>query len=61
MTFGVAYILMLLAMSYNGYIIISILLGIGVGHYLLDKPVVSSDCEVESKRGGDEGLMTCCG
>lgn len=35
-TFGVAYIIMLLAMYFNGYIIISIFLGAGLGKFLCD-------------------------
>lgn len=35
-TFGLAYIIMLLAMYFNGYIIISIILGTGIGKFLLD-------------------------
>ncbi|KAI1774344.1 copper transport protein ctr4 [Hypoxylon cercidicola] len=34
--FGVAYILMLIAMAFNGYIIISIIIGAGVGKFLTD-------------------------
>ena len=35
-TLGVAYIIMLLAMSYNGYIIICIIIGGGLGKFLCD-------------------------
>ncbi|KAM7192752.1 putative high affinity copper protein [Rhypophila sp. PSN 637] len=35
-TFGLAYIVMLLAMYYNGYIIICILIGAGLGKFLCD-------------------------
>jgi copper transporter 1 len=35
-TFGVAYIVMLLAMYFNGYIIISIILGAFLGKFLCD-------------------------
>lgn len=35
-TFGVAYIIMLLAMYYNGYIIICIVVGSGIGKFLCD-------------------------
>ncbi|KAH6681033.1 Ctr copper transporter family-domain-containing protein [Plectosphaerella plurivora] len=34
--FGVAYIVMLIAMSFNGYIIISIIIGAGLGKFLTD-------------------------
>lgn len=36
MTFGVAYIIMLLAMYFNGFVIISIILGAGLGKFLCD-------------------------
>lgn len=39
-TLGVAYIVMLLAMHYNGYIIISIILGAIIGKFLCDWMVV---------------------
>lgn len=35
-TFGVAYIIMLLAMYYNGYFIISIFIGAGLGKFVCD-------------------------
>lgn len=41
--FGIAYLLMLLAMYYNGYVIISILLGTGLGKYLCDWIEISED------------------
>ena len=34
--FGLAYLVMLLAMYYNGYIIVSIILGAGLGKFLCD-------------------------
>ncbi|CAO1636166.1 unnamed protein product [Parajaminaea phylloscopi] len=39
-TFGLAYILMLIAMSFNGYIIICIIIGAGLGKFLCDWMVV---------------------
>ncbi|PWN49691.1 Ctr-domain-containing protein [Violaceomyces palustris] len=39
-TFGVAYIIMLLAMYFNGYIIISIIIGSGIGKFLCDWSLV---------------------
>lgn len=33
---GIAYILMLLAMSFNGYIIFSIIIGTGIGKFFCD-------------------------
>jgi len=51
---------MLLAMSYNGYILISIVLGVGLGFYLCDRPV--GDCLEEKKMSrDDDGMMACCG
>ena len=38
--FGLAYIIMLLAMYYNGYVIISIIIGAGIGKFLCDWMVV---------------------
>lgn len=38
--FGLAYIVMLLAMYYNGYIIFSIIIGSGIGKFLCDWLVV---------------------
>ncbi|SPO46771.1 related to copper transport protein [Moesziomyces antarcticus] len=35
-TFGLAYIIMLLAMYFNGYIILSIILGAGIGKFVCD-------------------------
>lgn len=38
--FGLAYLVMLLAMYYNGYVILSIILGAGIGKFLCDWMVV---------------------
>lgn len=65
-TFGVAYIVMLLAMYFNGYIIISIFLGAGIGKFFCDwmvlKVVVGGD---NDKSGNDqkgiEDTTVCCG
>lgn len=38
--FGLAYIIMLLAMYYNGYVIISIIIGAGIGKFLCDLMVI---------------------
>lgn len=35
-TFGVAYLVMLLVMSYNGYIIVCVIIGAGLGKFLCD-------------------------
>uniref|UniRef100_L7IY40 Copper transport protein n=1 Tax=Pyricularia oryzae (strain P131) TaxID=1143193 RepID=L7IY40_PYRO1 len=39
-TFAIAYIVMLLAMYFNGYILVSIFLGAGLGKFLTDWLVV---------------------
>lgn len=64
-TFGVAYMLMLMAMYYNGYIILCIFLGAGVGKFLCDWMAVSVVVgdSAEDKLGGrtiDEPTV-CCG
>lgn len=62
-TFGVAYIIMLLAMYANGYIIISIIVGAGLGHFLcawLSCTVEEDEEEEEKKTGGIEELTVCC-
>lgn len=48
-TFGLAYIVMLLAMYYNGYIIICIFIGAGLGKFLCDW---MSATVVIAERGG---------
>ncbi|KAG7119560.1 Copper transport protein CTR4 like [Verticillium longisporum] len=50
-TFGVAYIVMLLAMYFNGYIIISIIIGAGLGKFLCDWLVI----RVQVGGGGGAG------
>lgn len=66
-TFGVAYIVMLLAMYFNGYIIISIFLGAGIGKFFCDwmvlRVVVGGDGDEKSGSGptGIEDTTVCCG
>ncbi|KAL2421263.1 High-affinity copper transporter ctrC [Exophiala dermatitidis] len=63
-TFGVAYIVMLLAMYYNGYIIISIFLGAFLGKFLCDWTVhhVPIAGVLDDARGGAvEEPTVCCG
>ncbi|KAJ4504503.1 hypothetical protein HRR78_007853 [Exophiala dermatitidis] len=63
-TFGVAYIVMLLAMYYNGYIIISIFLGAFLGKFLCDWTVhhVPIAGVLDDARGGTvEEPTVCCG
>ncbi|KAI1402475.1 copper transport protein ctr4 [Hypoxylon fuscum] len=64
--FGIAYILMLIAMAFNGYIIISIIVGAGVGKFLTDwmtaKVVVGGEDQPRSKVASDlEEASVCCG
>lgn len=65
--FGIAYIVMLLAMYYNGYIIFSIILGAGIGKFLCDWMIVKIPLSAESDDVGknighqiDEASV-CCG
>ncbi|KAI0000743.1 Ctr-domain-containing protein [Xylariaceae sp. FL0662B] len=64
LTFGVAYILMLIAMSFNGYIIISIIIGAGIGKFLCDwmiqKVVVGGNQQAKASTESDEPSV-CCG
>ncbi|KAI8958259.1 copper transport protein ctr4 [Daldinia sp. FL1419] len=65
--FGAAYILMLIAMSFNGYVIISIIIGAGVGKFLCDWMIAKVVIENESQP--DKGVASssldepsmCCG
>ncbi|KAI1764627.1 Ctr-domain-containing protein [Hypoxylon sp. FL1150] len=65
--FGVAYVLMLIAMAFNGYIIISIIIGAGVGKFLSDwmtaKIVVGGgERQQTAKAASDlEEASVCCG
>lgn len=65
--FGLAYIVMLLAMYYNGYVIISIILGAGIGKFLCDWMVVKVALFSQADESGknidrqvDEPSV-CCG
>lgn len=69
-TFGLAYIVMLLAMYYNGYIIICIFIGAGLGKFLCDwmsTTVVISGCSgakavvTNNNVVGIEEPSVCCG
>ncbi|KAK4234518.1 copper transport protein CTR3 [Achaetomium macrosporum] len=68
-TFGLAYIVMLLAMYYNGYIIICILIGALLGKFLCDWMtcrVVIGQMGLDAKGGnsaaaGIEEPTVCCG
>jgi solute carrier family 31 (copper transporter), member 1 len=65
--FAIAYILMLIAMSYNGYVIIMIILGAGFGKFLADwapKKVLVGDNTVTQAKDlnkCDEDATMCCG
>jgi len=52
--FAVAYVIMLLAMYYNGYVIICIFIGAFVGFFLFDW----EDIPLEGRR---EDAAACCG
>ncbi|CAG7852946.1 SubName: Full=Related to copper transport protein {ECO:0000313/EMBL:CCA75408.1} [Serendipita indica DSM 11827] len=52
--FGAAYILMLLAMYYNGYIIFAIILGGTFGHFVFSRDTVN---QVAAE--GDKGASCC--
>lgn len=67
-TFGAAYIVMLLAMYFNGYIIICIFIGAGLGKFVCDWLEVK--IRLDSAGGGDDvnknvgGIQeptVCCG
>ncbi|RYP63529.1 hypothetical protein DL771_009225 [Monosporascus sp. 5C6A] len=63
-TFGVAYLIMLLAMYFNGYIIISIFIGAGIGKFLCDWMVVKVVLNNEQGGKGATGIeetTVCCG
>lgn len=56
--FGLAYIIMLLAMYYNGYIFLSIVLGSFIGYFAFNwEPLINSD---ETGSGKVEATV-CCG
>lgn len=64
--FGVAYIMMLIAMQYNGYLIISILIGAFLGRLLFDwgqYRVVLGQTQEPPRKGTavEEGATKCCG
>ena len=69
-TFAVAYFIMLLAMYFNGYIIISIFIGALIGKFICDWETVKiptgsgSNSQVERERQvpkGEQELTYCCG
>ncbi|CEJ94911.1 hypothetical protein VHEMI10418 [[Torrubiella] hemipterigena] len=66
-TFGIAYIVMLLAMYFNGYIIICIFIGAGLGKFVCDWLEVKirfDDIAGANKAGSAGGISeptVCCG
>lgn len=66
LTFSGAYIIMLLAMYFNGYVIISIFIGSGLGKFFCDWLVVKIDPEDlgldgNARSKGIEETTVCCG
>ncbi|RGP63772.1 ctr copper transporter [Fusarium sporotrichioides] len=61
-TFGVAYFVMLLAMSFSGYIIVSIIIGAGLGKFVTDWPTLTIGEHAEAKGTTIENQDTtiCC-
>ncbi|CAI6021252.1 unnamed protein product [Clonostachys chloroleuca] len=63
-TVGVAYIVMLLAMYFNGYIIISIVIGATLGKFMCDWMVhqVAVDGKIQGERpaAGIQETTVCC-
>lgn len=65
-TLGLAYIIMLLVMSYNGYIIICVILGGGIGKFFCDwmtrQYIIDGDGSGEEDvAAGIEEPSVCCG
>ncbi|KAF4979855.1 hypothetical protein FZEAL_4021 [Fusarium zealandicum] len=66
-TFAGAYIIMLLAMYFNGYIIICIFVGSGLGKFFCDWLVVKIELDgfggdgSQDKQNGIEETTVCCG
>lgn len=63
-TYGGAYIVMLLVMYFNGFIILSVFLGAGVGKFLCDWMVVKIDVEqikADRSPAGIKDSTVCCG
>ncbi|KAI1080786.1 Ctr-domain-containing protein [Whalleya microplaca] len=63
-SFGLAYIIMLIAMSFNGYIIISIIIGAGIGKFLCDWMIQKVSIGGSQQAKGSSELdepSVCCG
>ncbi|KAF7718289.1 Uncharacterized protein PECH_002891 [Penicillium ucsense] len=61
LTFGGAYIVMLLAMYFNVYVIICIFVGAGLGKFFCDWMVVTIGDETHLEPKGVEETTVCCG
>lgn len=67
MAFGIAYILMLVAMAFNGYAIIVIIIGAGFGKFVCDwmtqKVVVgaASTSPITERLESNAEPTVCCG
>lgn len=65
LTFGTAYIVMLMAMYFNGYVIICIFIGAGLGKFVCDWLEVKIDLdggrEDDKQIKGIEEPSVCCG
>ncbi|XEV04888.1 hypothetical protein FSHL1_010175 [Fusarium sambucinum] len=59
-TFGVAYFVMLVAMSFNGYIIISIIIGAGLGKFVTDWPTLTVGEHGEGTKTTENQETTFC-
>jgi copper transporter 1 len=65
LTFGTAYIVMLLAMYFNGYVITCIFIGAGLGKFVCDWLEVKIDIDVDARLDKQVNGITepsvCCG
>lgn len=59
--FGVAYILMLLAMYFNGFVILTIFLGVGVGKFVCDWLSLKEEEGMIQIGNGECEPTVCCG
>ena len=63
-TFGAAYIVMLLVMYFNGFIFFCVVIGAGIGKFLCDWLVVKVDIEslqLDRPPAGIDETTICCG
>lgn len=59
--FGLAYILMLLAMYFNGFVILTIFVGVGVGKFVCDWLVLDEEEQEGLIQIGECEPTVCCG